>query len=162
MDLARSGHDILSRALRTSWIVALALAASLAPASPRDAAAILAGQLIAALHFLFLRKIVKLFTERRGGAGLSLAIGAKTLLVYGGLFLLIRSGQVRYAPLCVGFALPFLVLFLKSMMLAFGAGPASLTRRLKKGALGTFGGAAAILLLLIPAKARAATALPSP
>ena len=155
MDPARSGHDILSRALRTSWIVALALAASLAPSRPRDAAAILAGQLIAALHFIFLRKIVKLFTERRGGAGLSLAVGAKTLLVYGGLFLLIQSDQVRYAPLCAGFALPFLVLFLKSMMLAFGAGPASLTRRLKKGALGTFGAAGAILLLLLPTMAHA-------
>jgi len=156
MDQARPGHDILSRTLWTSWIVALVLAASLAPARPRDAAAILAGQLIAALHFIFLRKIVKLFTERRGGAGLSLAIGAKTLLVYGGLFVLIRSGQVRYAPLCAGFALPFLSMFLKSMMLALGTGPASLTRRLTKGALGTFGGAGAVLLLLLPAKARAA------
>jgi F-type H+-transporting ATPase subunit a len=155
MDQARPGHDILSRALRSSWIVALVLAAALAPARPRDAAAILAGQLIAALHFIFLRKIVRLFTERRGGAGLSLAIGAKTLLVYGGLFALIRSGQVRYAPLCSGFALPFLAMFLKSMMLAFGAGPASLTRRLKKGALGTFGAAGAILLLLLPASAHA-------
>ena len=156
MDQARPGHDILSRALRNSWIVALVLAAFLAPARPRDAAAILAGQLIAALHFIFLRKIVKLFTERRGGAGLSLAITAKTLLVYGGLVVLIRTGQVRYAPLCAGFALPFLILFLKSMMLAFGAGPASLTRRPKKGAFGTFGAAGATLLLLIPAKARAA------
>jgi F-type H+-transporting ATPase subunit a len=156
MDQARPGHDILSRALRNSWIVAFVLAACLAPARPRDAAAILAGQLIAALHFIFLRKIVKLFTERRGGAGLSLAIAAKTLLVYGGLFALIMYGQVRYAPLCAGFALPFVILFLKSMMLAFGAGPASLTRRLKKGALGASGAAGAILFLLLPAKARAA------
>jgi len=40
-----------------------------------------------------------------------------------------------YAPLCIGFALPFLVLFLKSILLAFGAGPASLMRR-GKGGLG--------------------------
>jgi F-type H+-transporting ATPase subunit a len=147
MEQARPGHDILSRALRTSWIVALALAAALAPARPHDAAAILAGQLIAALHFLFLRKIVKLFTERRGGAGLSLAIGAKTLLVYGGLVLLIRSGQVGYAPLCVGFALPFLVMFLKSLMLGLGAGPASVFRR-NAASLRNAGRAGLMVLLL--------------
>jgi len=68
MQPVRPVRDILDRSLRASWIVAVALAASLAPAHPRDAAAILAGQLIAFIHFVFLRKIVKLFTEGRGSA----------------------------------------------------------------------------------------------
>src|SRR5258705_8687158 len=124
-------RDLLDRALRTSWIIAVALAATLAPARPWDAAAVLAGQVIAFLHFMFLRKIVKLFTEKRGegGARLPLTITAKVVVVYGGLFGLLASGRMGYVPLCAGFALPFLALFLKSIMLAFGAGPASLMRR---------------------------------
>jgi F-type H+-transporting ATPase subunit a len=157
MNLTRPPRDIVDRALRTSWIVAAALAATLAPAHPRDAAAVLAGQLIAFLHFIFLRKIVKLFTEeraaavaggRRKGSPLPLAIALKTALVYGGLLALLTWGKVGYAPLCVGFALPFLVLFLKSIMLAFGAGPASLTRRGKAGGM-------ALLLLSLTALASA-------
>lgn len=139
------GRDILDRALRTSWVVAAALAAALAPAHPRDSIAILAGQLVAFLHFIFLRKIVKLFTE---GRGFALTIVAKIAVVYGGLLVLMAWGKMSYAPLCIGFALPFLVLFLRSMMLAFGAGPSSLTRR---GALGL----GASLLLLVPARAHA-------
>src|SRR2546425_5799366 len=96
---ARRGRDILSRSLRASWLVAIVLAASLAPSLPRAALAILAGQLISFLHFIFLRQIVKLFTERR--AGVYLAVAAKVSLVYGGLFALIRWGGVRYVPLCV-------------------------------------------------------------
>src|SRR6266850_1360745 len=143
-------RDILDRSLRTSWIVAVALAATLAPARPRDAAAILAGQLIAFLHFIFLRKIVKLFTEgrdaegRASGAGrgqaLPLVIAAKVALVHGGLLALMAWGRMSYAPLCSGFALPFLVLFLKSILLAFGGGPASLLRRPRiKQTAGTLG-----------------------
>ena len=129
MDHARPGRDVLDRSLRTSWIAAATVALFLAPARPYDALAVLAGQLIACLHFIFLRKIVKLFTEKRGG--LALAIIAKVLVVYGGLFALMTWDKIRYAPLCAGFAIPFAVLFLKSTMLAFGAGPASLTRRAK-------------------------------
>jgi len=146
-------RDILDRSLRTSWIVAVALAATLAPARPRDAAAILAGQLIAFLHFIFLRKIVKLFTESRasgrGRSALPLLITAKVTLVYGGLLALLAWGRMGYAPLCIGFALPFLVLFLKSILLAFGAGPASLTRRGKRGTLGSLGNAGLTALLLV-------------
>jgi F-type H+-transporting ATPase subunit a len=166
MNLARPGRDIVDRALRTSWIVAAALAATLAPAHPRDAAAILAGQLIAFLHFIFLRKIVKLFTEgragaslpgvRRKGSALPLAIAAKTALVYGGLLALLAWGKVGYAPLCVGFALPFLALLLKSFMLALGAGPASLTRRDKKSAFRPVGGALGVALLALSLAALAA------
>ena len=120
---------MLDRSLRTSWIVAGALALALASTQPYDALALLAGEVISTLHFIFLRKIVKLFTEKRGG--LALAIIGKVLVVYGGLFALMTWDKIRYAPLCAGFAIPFAVLFLKSMLLAFGAGPASLTRRAK-------------------------------
>ena len=143
MEAARPGRDVLDRSLRTSWIVALALAAVLAPLRPYDAVAVLAGQLIAFLHFVFLRKIVKLFTERRA---ILLPVVSKVLVVYGGLLALMAWGKLRYAPLCAGFALPFAILFLKAMMLAFGAGPASLLRRPRiKQAAGTLG---AVVLVL--------------
>jgi len=163
MDQARPGRDILDRALRTSWIAALALAAAVAPGRPRDAAAILAGQLLAFLHFIFLRKIVKLFTEGGRDPRLALAIAAKVTLVYGGLAALITLGGVRYVPLCAGFALPFLALFLKSIMLALGAGPASLTARRATETARSLGNAAkpAVFLLLLGAAALLAfSALP--
>ncbi len=151
MDQARPGRDILDRALRTSWLAALALAATVAPGRPRDAAAILAGQLLAFLHFISLRKIVKLFTEGRRDRRLALMIAAKVTLVYGGLAALIAMGGVRYVPLCAGFALPFLMLFLKSIMLALGAGPASLTARRATETARSLGNAAkpAVFLLLL-------------
>ena len=151
MDQARPGRDILDRALRTSWLAALALAATVAPGRPRDAAAILAGQLLAFLHFTSLRKIVKLFTEGRRDRRLALMIAAKVTLVYGGLAALITLGGVRYVPLCAGFALPFLMLFLKSIMLALGAGPASLTARRATETARSLGNAAkpAVFLLLL-------------
>jgi len=152
MDQARPGRDILDRALRTSWLAALALAATVvAPGRPRDAAAILAGQLLAFLHFISLRKIVKLFTEGRRDPRLALMIAAKVTLVYGGLAALITMGGVRYVPLCAGFALPFLMLFLKSIMLALGAGPASLTARRATETARSLGNAAkpAVFLLLL-------------
>lgn len=149
------GRDILDRALRTSWIAALALAATVAPGRPRDAAAILAGQLIAFLHFIFLRKIVKLFTEGGRDTRLPLTIAVKVTLVYGGLAALITVGGVRYVPLCAGFALSFLMLFLKSIMLALGAGPASLTARRATETARSLGNAAkpAVFLLLLGAAA---------
>jgi len=147
MDHARPGRDVLDRSLRTSWMVAGALALALASTQPYDALALLAGEVISTLHFIFLRKIVKLFTEKRGG--LALAIIGKVLVVYGGLFALMTWDKIRYAPLCAGFAIPFAVLFLKSMMLAFGAGPASLTRR-AKGAM--------LVLAVVGASAFATTA----
>jgi len=155
MEAARPGQDVLDRSLRTSWIVAVVLAAVLLPLRPYDALAVLAGQLIAFLHFVFLRKIVKLFTDARHPrkGTLPLVIAAKVLLVYGGLFVIMASGRLRYAPLCAGFALPFAVLFLKAMMLAFGAGPASLTRRHIKQALNS-----TMLLLALTMAARATPA----
>jgi len=157
-------RDILDRSLRTSWIVAVALAATLAPARPRDAAAILAGQLIAFLHFIFLRKIVKLFTEGRRDGRILLAIAAKVALVYGGLAALMTWVGVRYLPLCAGFALPFLMLFLKSIMLALGAGPASLTARRATETARSLGNAAkpAVFLLLLGAALLLIPSLPGP
>jgi F-type H+-transporting ATPase subunit a len=175
MEQALPKRDLLDRALRTSWIVALVLSATVVPGRPGDAAAILAGQLIAFLHFIFLRKIVKLFTEGRAsasrGAGsrsdarLPLVIAAKMVLVYGGLAALMAWGGVRYVPLCVGFALPFLILFLKSIMLALGAGPASLTTRRANETVRSLGNAAkpAVLLLLLGAGVLlASSAVPPP
>jgi len=159
MQTPRPGRDILDRALRASWLAAIFIALVLAPSHPYDALSLLAGQLIAFLHFMFLRKIVKLFTEKRGGAGALIAI--KLVLVYGGLMALMSWGRVRYAPLCAGFALPFLALFLKSMMLAFGAGPASLWRRPRQPVGGSgVSGAAVIAILFVLAAASPALAGP--
>ena len=156
MDQARPGRDVLERSLRTSWIVAVTVALFLAPARPYDALALLAGQLIAFLHFIFLGKIVKLFTQKRA---ILLPVTGKVLVVYGGLLALMAWGKLRYAPLCAGFAIPFAVLFLKSILLAFGAGPASLTRRPRvKSALGSIGGAGRVVVLLLALSASALTA----
>ena len=106
MDQARPGRDMLDRSLRTSWIVAATVALFLAPARPYDALAILAGQLVAYFHFIFLAKIVKLFTQKRS---IALLLAGKVLVVYGGLLALIAWGRIRYAPLCAGFAIPFAV-----------------------------------------------------
>ena len=162
---ARPGRDILSRSLRTSWLVAIVLAASLAPSLPRAALAILAGQLISFLNFIFLRQIVKLFTEGGRDARILLAIAAKVTLVYGGLAALIAWGGVRYAPLCAGIGLPFAALFLKSILLALGAGPSSLTARRATETARSLGNAAkpAVFLLLLGASALLAfSALPGP
>ena len=151
MNRALLGQDLLSRSLRTSWLVAIALAALLLPGRAVDGLSLLAGQLIAFVNFIFLRKIVKLFTEGRRDRRLALMIAAKVTLVYGGLAALITLGGVRYVPLCAGFALPFLMLFLKSIMLALGAGPASLTARRATETARSLGNAAkpAVFLLLL-------------
>jgi F-type H+-transporting ATPase subunit a len=143
MGLVRPGRDVLDRSLRTSWIVALTVALFLAPARPYDALAVLAGQLIAFLHFIFLSKIVKLFTQKRA---ILLPVLGKVLVVYGGLLALMAWGKLRYAPLCAGFAIPFAVMFLKSILLAFGAGPASLMRRARVTVLLLALGGAALAL----------------
>jgi F-type H+-transporting ATPase subunit a len=159
MQTPRPGRDILDRALRASWLAAIFIALVLAPSHPYDALSLLAGQVIAFLHFISLRKIVKLFTEKRGGAGALIAI--KLVLVYGGLMALMSWGRVQYAPLCAGFALPFAALFLKSMMLAFGAGPASLWRRPRQSVGGSgASGAAVIAILFVLAAASPALAGP--
>jgi F-type H+-transporting ATPase subunit a len=155
MELARPGRDVLDRSLRTSWIVAATVALFLAPARPYDALAVLAGQLIAFLHFIFLAKIVKLFTQKRA---ILLPVLGKVLVVYGGLLALMAWGKLRYAPLCAGFAIPFAVMFLKSILLAFGAGPASLMRRPRiKQTAGTLGAIVLGMSLLTATVAHAQT-----
>ncbi|HLF06678.1 MAG TPA: hypothetical protein VI893_05860, partial [Thermoplasmata archaeon] len=114
-------------------MLAFALAALLLPSSPQNAFAIVAGQLIAASNFLFLRTLVTLFTERRGATlpqgRILFTVFAKLLVVYGGAFALIRVAGVAFAPFSIGLGLPLLTLFLKSVMAAFHPGPSALTPR---------------------------------
>ncbi len=158
----------MNRSIKASWLMAGALAAVLLPSNPRMALAILAGQSFAALNFFFIEKLVKLFTQavvakNEASAG-SLPgrffafVGLKILLVYGALATLVLSSSVEPLPLLLGFSLPLLALFLKSIMQAFGSGPSSLVRRATQTAA-TSGNAAKpaallilpLLLLLLPA-----------
>ena len=174
MLFAPGGKDLLSRSLRTSWLVALALTALLLPSRPDAALALAAGQLIAWLNFVFLRALVKLFTDRAVATPdaraplpqgrIMFVATVKTLLVYGGAFALIRGAGVEFAPFMVGLGLPLATLFLKSIMLAFGNGPSSLVRQATAtvGSLGSTAKPAALFLLaslaslVLPALARAA------
>jgi len=122
-----------------SWLFAFALAALLLPSRPAIALSLAAGQLIMGLNFFFLEKLVKLFTH--GGAsskgarrsalpGRFFGIAAlKLALVYGGAFALIRTRSVLPAAFAAGLSIPLLTIVLKSILLAFGSGPSSWTRR---------------------------------
>jgi len=118
MDRPFLGKDLLSRSLRISWVLALALTALLLPSRPSVALAIAAGQLIASSNFVFLRTLVKLFTEKRSAGvpqgRILFIVFAKFLFVYGGAFALIRVAGVAFAPFSIGLGLPLLTLFLKS------------------------------------------------
>lgn len=109
------------------------------PANPNAALSLAAGQILAVSNFFFLTRLVKLFTgaarvEDRGAAetmrakGLLLG-GAKLAVVYGGAFAVTRWRGVEFLPLMLGLTMPLLALFLKSIMLAFPAGAAKLSRR---------------------------------
>ncbi len=109
------------------------------PASPNAAISLAAGQILSALNFFFLSRLVKLFTgatriEGRGAVesmrakGLLLS-GAKLAVVYGGAFAVTRWRGVDYLPLMLGLSMPLLAIFLKSIMLALPAGAAKLSRR---------------------------------
>lgn len=169
------GQDLLARSLRASWLVALALAGLLLPSRPRDAFAIVAGQLVCFLNFVLLGVLVKLFTDpaRRGsrvdphgprdwprGRFVLFAL-AKGTLVYGGCFALVRWSGVRYLPFVVGLGLPLLVLVLKSLLLAFGRGPSSIFARRASETVRSLGNAAkpAALLVLLGALALPALGL---
>jgi F-type H+-transporting ATPase subunit a len=165
------GTDLLRRSLTASWIVAFALAALLLYA-PRRAASVVPGS-SSARSTVFLRKIVKLFTggtagrtdrgrvARRDAAILGWAT-LKLLIVYGGAFALVRlTPWTRLIPLRARALASLATLFLKSIMLAFGTGPASLTRRATQtvASLGNAASRPLIFLLgslLAPALARAA------
>ncbi len=133
MDRPFLGKDLLSRSLRISWVLALALTALLLPSRPSVALAIAAGQVIASSNFVFLRTLVKLFTEKRSAGvpqgRILFTVFAKFLIVYGGAFALIRVAGVAFAPFSIGLGLPLLTLFLKSTMMAFGPGFSPLLRR---------------------------------
>lgn len=126
------GGTLLSRSLQASWILAIALAGLLAPSRPHAAASLAAGQLLAALNFFFLEKLVKLFTqaalsrvpaEAAGARAAVLGWGSlKILVVYGGAFALTRWDRLEIWPLVAGLSLPLAALFLKAVMLAFAPG----------------------------------------
>jgi len=152
--------SLLNRSLRMSWLVALSIVALLLPTRPSAAIAVAAGQILAALNFFFLGKLVKLFTQsavaKREGHSASLpgsfftCLGLKIALVYGVLIALVVTRAVEPLALMGGFSIPLLTLFLKSIMLAFGKGPSSWVRRATQTAA-TSGNAAkpAALLLLV-------------
>jgi len=122
-----------------SWLFAFALAALLLPSYPAIALSLAAGQLIMGLNFFFLEKLVKLFTQAgassKGARRTPLPgrffgiVSLKLSLVYGGAFVLIRTQSVLPAAFAAGLSIPLLTIFLKSILLAFGSGPSSWTRR---------------------------------
>ncbi|MGE5175948.1 MAG: F0F1 ATP synthase subunit A [Hyphomicrobiales bacterium] len=144
--------------------MALALVALLLPSRPASALAIAAGQLLAALNFFFLEKLVKLFTEASlartplEAAPLRLKLllhaTAKVALVYGGAFALTRWRGLDYVALVLGLSIPLAALFLKSLMLALRSGPASVWRRARSTA-GPAGSPAKLAALLFLAGALA-------
>lgn len=119
--------------------MALALAGLLAPTRPFAAASLLAGQLLMAMNFFFLVRLVKLFTqaslsqvpaEAAGARAGVLGWGAiKMSLVYGGAFALTRWSRLEIWPLVAGLSLPLAALFLKALMLAVVPGSTRVTRR---------------------------------
>jgi len=143
---------MLSRGLRTSWLVAAALAGLLLPGKPYDALGILAGQLIMAVNFVFLRRLVKLFTERTAASRgpFAFALIVKIALVYGGLAAVLAFGRIRYVPFTVGLGLPLVVLFLKSILLAFGQGPSSIFARRANETVRSLRAATKLAALLLP------------
>ena len=156
-----AGPHLLHRSLGAAWLLALALTALYLPSDPRAAISILAGQSLTAANFFFLDRLVKLFTQSTLSAGRGtkaplpgtfFALAAvKLLVVYGGAFALIASRLVTPIGLGVGLGLPLLALFLKSVMLALGAGPHSLMRRAPRTATtsGNVAKPAALLLVAL-------------
>ena len=154
------------------------MTALILPKHPHAAISLAAGQLLAALNFFFLEKLVKLFTHAavarsEGGSG-SLPggfyayAGLKVTFVYAAVAVLTLTKWAEPFSLLGGFSLPLLALFLKSLMLAFGSGSNSLVRRATKTAAtsGNVAKPAALLLLLalvaIPGAAFAAGAAEAP
>jgi F-type H+-transporting ATPase subunit a len=158
-------ESLLSRSLRTSWLLAVALCALILPAHPVAALSLALGQILAAINFFFLEKIVKLVTHsaapgpRRPLPGPFYAIlSAKFLIVYGAALTLVATRAIDVLYLAVGLSLPLLALFLKSIMLALL--PGLQNRRRVPAGNGT-GRIAMILvaaLWLAPATVRVASA----
>ena len=139
--------------------MALALTALLLPAHPLAAASLAAGQILSALNFFFLEKLVKLFTEAAVSkspaeasvlrARLLLFAGIKMTVIYGGAFALTRWQALELWPLVWGLSLPLVALFLKAAMLAVSSGPENLLRRAPStaGSSGNLAKPAAFILL---------------
>jgi len=139
--------------------MALAVAAFLLPAHPLAAASLAAGQILSALNFFFLEKLVKLFTEAAVSkspaeatllrARLLLLAPVKMAVVYGGAFALTRWQSLELWPLVAGLSLPLAALFFKAAMLAVSSGPESLLRRAPStaGSSGNLAKPAAFILL---------------
>jgi F-type H+-transporting ATPase subunit a len=164
---------ILQRSLRASWLLALAIVGLLAPSHPVAALCIAAGQILAALNFFFLEKLVKLFTHASLSA--SPAEGAvarlrflgwtsvKLLVVYGGAFALTRWERLQIWPLVAGLSLPMTVIFLKALMLAATSGWSPLrTRHGGRGSVAMKAASSLLLAAAISSGAAAALATTSP
>lgn len=105
--------------------MAAALAALWLPTRPETAISLLAGQVLAAVNFFFLSRLVKPFTEAaltpsRAEATLlraraAIAAGAKLIIVYGGAFALTRWQGLQLLPALLGFTLPLLALVLHAI-----------------------------------------------
>jgi len=139
--------------------MALALTALILPAHPGAAISLAAGQILAAMNFFFLEKLVKLFTEAAISkspaeasllrARLLLFAGIKVSVVYGGAFALTRWNALELWPLVGGLSLPLVALFFKAIMLAVSSGPENLLRRAPStaGSSGNLAKPAAFILL---------------
>jgi F-type H+-transporting ATPase subunit a len=139
--------------------MALAVAAFLLPAHPLAAASLAAGQILSALNFFFLEKLVKLFTEAAVSkspaeatllrARLLLLAPVKMAVIYGGAFALTRWRSLELWPLVAGLSLPLAALFFKAAMLAVSSGPENLLRRAPStaGSSGNLAKPAAFILL---------------
>jgi len=139
--------------------MALAVGAFLLPAHPLAAASLAAGQILSALNFFFLEKLVKLFTEAAVSkspaeatllrARLLLFAPIKIAVIYGGAFALTRWQSLELWPLVAGLSLPLAALFFKAAMLAVSSGPENLLRRAPStaGSSGNLAKPAAFILL---------------
>lgn len=112
--------------------MAVALVALWLPSNPNAATSLAAGQILTAVNFFFLTRLVKLFTgaaisgNRQEAAAMRskglLLVAGKLAVVYGGAFAFTQWRGVEFLPLFLGLSLPLLALFLKSIMLAFRPG----------------------------------------
>jgi F-type H+-transporting ATPase subunit a len=139
--------------------MALAVTAFLLPAHPLAAASLAAGQILSALNFFFLEKLVKLFTEAAVSKSsaeatilrlrLLLLAPIKMAVIYGGAFALTRWQSLELWPLVAGLSLPLAALFFKAAMLAVSSGPENLLRRAPStaGSSGNLAKPAAFFLL---------------
>lgn len=149
----------------------MTIGATLLPTHPKASLALAAGQGLAALNFFFLDKLVKLFTQAAMDGTdpkdralrwqfLTLA-GLKLILVYGCAFALLRTRLIAPIPFAAGFTLPLLMLFLKSIMQAFGSSGTVVRRTTRTAATSRDDAKPAALLALAALLGMPAAALAS-